>query len=800
LCIEYVCNDATGECDEVFTDNRCDDESACTTVDFCQEGECIGTQVAACEPRTCQVGTCVGDECIYENEDRGTRCDDGNSCTLNDVCDGNGSCAGTPLNCYDGNVCTDNVCVDGECQSTDNSNECNDGDDCTVGDQCTGGVCVGQAVECEDEVCFDVECRNGECVRTPNNDSCDDGNDCTEGDVCRGGVCEGELIECGPEDDSDINHVCFDYFCDVELGRCTQILNAASCDDGDACTADSACVAGVCEGFSTTQCVSDSPCLESICNRETGECEESPIDNTCSDNNRCTENDICDNGTCVGEPIPNCCDSEDCPECFVDTDCDSASNCVIGTCNEAGECEYEDVSCPEASLCIEYVCNDATGECDEVFTDNRCDDESACTTVDFCQEGECIGTQVAACEPRTCQVGTCVGDECIYENEDRGTRCDDGNSCTLNDVCDGNGSCAGTPLNCYDGNVCTDNVCVDGECQSTDNSNECNDGDDCTVGDQCTGGVCVGQAVECEDEVCFDVECRNGECVRTPNNDSCDDGNDCTENDVCTRGVCSGREIVCESENECVTSECVGGVCVETNLDIECNDNDPCTLNDICTEGVCSGVARDCSPLDTECSRGACFNGFCVRASFDTFEGRGCGPEATSSSTSESEDPNNDNNNDNDNDNEDEGGVRRRGECVSGVCVIPVSGSNGDNGVIVDNNQGGNTGNIDGNLNNPPTTNGNNGGGNAPDSNFPGTTQNPVLTGTYGTVGSLVLGGVGASSVLMLGLLAAAFGLNSTKEDPAQNLTAVLAENEMSTIGAINPIFEGGEGVHVVGI
>src|SRR5262249_29238074 len=66
----------------------------------------------------------------------GTLCDDGNACTVDDRCDGNGACvSGAPLKCP------------GQCQTCDpgagcapkpDGSACSDGDACTAGDHCSG--------------------------------------------------------------------------------------------------------------------------------------------------------------------------------------------------------------------------------------------------------------------------------------------------------------------------------------------------------------------------------------------------------------------------------------------------------------------------------------------------------------------------------------------------------------------------------------------------------------------------------------------------------------------------------------
>jgi hypothetical protein len=63
----------------------------------------------------CTVGTCDDGQCSYVDND-GASCDDGDLCTVDDICQG-GLCAPTPLDCDDGNACTDDSCVGGECKN-----------------------------------------------------------------------------------------------------------------------------------------------------------------------------------------------------------------------------------------------------------------------------------------------------------------------------------------------------------------------------------------------------------------------------------------------------------------------------------------------------------------------------------------------------------------------------------------------------------------------------------------------------------------------------------------------------------
>lgn len=79
---------------------------------------------------------------------------------------------------------------------------CDDGDVCTTGDACNGGVCAGSdtsAFDCDDSnVCTTDTCDPvAGCLHADNNDPCSDGDDCTINDVCMAGVCVVDPNHCG---------------------------------------------------------------------------------------------------------------------------------------------------------------------------------------------------------------------------------------------------------------------------------------------------------------------------------------------------------------------------------------------------------------------------------------------------------------------------------------------------------------------------------------------------------------------------------------------------------------------------
>lgn len=97
-----------------------------------------------------------------------------------------------------------------------------------------------------------------------------------------------------------------------------------------------------------------------------------------------------------------------------------------------------------------------------------------------------------------------------------GALCNDGNPCSLNDVCQ-QGFCRGT---------------------LAPNGTDCTDGNLCTTLDRCVFGLCVGQTV--------------------PEGDPCEDGNMCTVGERCRRGLCTPESnLSCDDGNVCTNDLCI---------------------------------------------------------------------------------------------------------------------------------------------------------------------------------------------------------------------------------------------------
>jgi hypothetical protein len=254
----------------------------------------------------------------------------------------------------------------------------------------------------------------------------------------------------------------------------------ARVDDKDAGPhADAAAATGKCKDVDCSSL--DLPCSRGVCNSSTGECESRNANDgdSCFDTNPCTYGERCNQGKCGGGKALDC--------SAVDTVCSQ------GVCDpQNGGCKYGpntmSKECDDANECTENDRCDAMGGCNGAFTakGSQCSDFETCTGTDAAPDncdgnGKCLpGGPVAA-----------------------GTSCDDDNTCTDNEHCDGDGSCVGSAVRegepCDE--ACAGNMrCQAGECATVNNAVP-------TFSPRCVLNLCETSNI-CRDEwkhdrVCF---------------------------------------------------------------------------------------------------------------------------------------------------------------------------------------------------------------------------------------------------------------------------------------------------------
>jgi len=161
--------------------------------------------------------------------------------------------------CDDRNLCTSNICLSGTCLTLNNAIPCNDGNVCTILDVCSGGVCTGAIPAPPGAPCggSDAEC---DALDTCNGSGqCIDNVD-TPGTVCRadsGAACDIVDLCTGSSKSCPFIFQLFDTACgDSSSSDCDA---ADSCDsigncrdnnapDGTACGNPLTCFDGLCGG------------------------------------------------------------------------------------------------------------------------------------------------------------------------------------------------------------------------------------------------------------------------------------------------------------------------------------------------------------------------------------------------------------------------------------------------------------------------------------------------------------------------------------------------------------------------
>ena len=643
------CDPRTGLCIDVplLDGTACNDGNDATTTDRCSAGACIAPVLCngeVCRPTEpqCHTARCENSKyvvarkltqhilithpplsrrCILEVAVDNKKCNDNNEKTVDDRCVG-GRCVGVDL-CATVQCPADACHGEGSCNPENglcdnptrrDGTTCDDGNDKTTEDACRLGKCVG-AVPCEvpctaADSCHTARCVNRQCVQDVSTDgtTCDDEIPTTANDRCVNGVCVGTPVcanvACVALDQCHSPGVC-------RAGVCTDppAPDGQGCDDGNQLTTGDRCLAGVCVGTTTcggTQCrTSEVQCRATAC--EGNECVEKakPDGTACDDGNLLTGSDRCQSGICIG-----------------DDKCSS-------------------VRCEPSDTCHTSNCSPVSGKCEETAKAERtlCNDGNPATTDDMCIAGKCAGVVWCNNKPwRTdkpmCMTVVCSGAVGVEKPAADGTKCNDGNADTSQDVCK-SGLCSGRNLcegvTCQSSKECLkDGVCdpATGQCvfRDADLTSSCNDGSALTIDDRCRGGACIG-SLQCGSTVCppTNVQCATRVCGTgsvcaeklQPNGTPCDDGNPATANDACQEGACRGSDlcfkVVCP-QVPCAQSACdpKTGACVETAA----ADGKACGVggsSDVCEAGKCIGaivcggaVCKPASDAMAQCKMATC--------------------------------------------------------------------------------------------------------------------------------------------------------------------------------------------------
>ncbi len=579
-CAKGVCAaGAVNVCECAATADCADDGDLCNGVPFCDTSRfpyrCRvnpATVVACAAPTGCQQNVCASatGTCVEAPRPDGTPCDDGDACSANDACAKGACAAGEP-------VC--GCKVDGDCSDPD-------GDVCTGVPYCDtsgggGGVCKpnpASAVACSSKL--DTPCRKnvcqpstGACALSAVDDkaTCDDGDPCTTGETCAAGACTGGTDTCSCTDDSDCKaqddgDLCNGtLFCQLSTGTC--MVNPAtvvSCPTaGDTACAKNVCVpkTGTCSVLARAA-VKVQLCVSTQSGKQ---CAWTPADSTgagpfaCEDGDACTVGDTCAGTVCQAGKQACACQKDS--DCLKEDDgdlCNGVPYCDLSV----GACKANPgsaVFCSPAkdTACLKAACNPDTGGCALQPVQASCDDGDPCTVQDVCTpKGACAGQANSCDDGDPCTTDSCKGG-CVHVAK----VCDDGNACTTS-ACDASsGKCTvGTPR--IAGTVCDA------------------DSDGCTVGDVCDGaGACVAgpqRLCPASGKPCLPLVCQSSgahasACVAKAAADGtpCADDDPCVVGDVCAKGVCkAGSNPTRWVQTGGLSDATSGGVTLRANGDV----------------------------------------------------------------------------------------------------------------------------------------------------------------------------------------------------------------------------------------
>lgn len=450
--------------------------------------------------------------------------------------------------------------------------------DCPSGWQCeerrltlnyTMPVCVPEHAEMCTACTEEDGCIWGACAHLPDGDACLEV--CTNGYICpAGSACQplegggSEVEYCVP-----FGGLCGCTYVNAGSSRpCYRASGWGTCTGQEVCVPPLGFIgctalwpsADVCDGLDNDcdgtvdpglDCDDGNPCTSDDC--DSGRCASLHVDGLeCSDSDLCTGTDTCQEGVCVGLPLPLCrCGNGVCGEGEDDTNC--PGDC--GWCGD-GLCGTEEnlvLDCPtDCGGCGDGVCTFNEGYQQCPLDCGWCGD-GVCGITEGTDHGSCDRDCLAACGDKTCEGGESVT-TCLVDCGG----CGDG-FCGLNE----------TPVVCFQ---------------------------DCKPG--CGNGTCdVGEdvlacAVDCM-PTCGDADCSYPE---NPYNCPVD----CT---VCGDGTCGSKESVASCPSDCALL-CGDGLCQGSESPNECPFD--CGW---CGDGVCASVETGTScPLD--CSP-ACGDLFC---------------------------------------------------------------------------------------------------------------------------------------------------------------------------------------------
>ena len=558
-CTNDICNPNTGAFVNVADDSLCSDGDVCNGVETCDNflGCQGGFPIDFDDGVACTVDTCDPITGAVANVPSDSLCSDGNACNGNETCSAVLGCeaGGPPADPDDGIACTIDSCdpETGDPIHQPNDALCADANLCNGAETCDAslGCQAGTPIDVDDQVpCTNDTCdpQTGLVSHAPDDGLCADGNLCNGTETCDASL----GCQAGTPIDIDDRVPCTNDTCDPQTGLVSHAPNDGLCADGNLCNGTETCDASLgCQAGTPIDIDDRVPCTNDSCDPQSGLVSHAPDDGLCADGNLCNGTETCDAslGCQAGTPV----DFDDAIPCTNDS-CDPQTGLAIhqpddALCADADLCNGAEIctvglgcqagpplDIDDGITCTLDSCDPASGEITHLTNDALCDDDDVCTGVEFCDaaQGCQAGTPIVIDDGIGCTLDSCDPQSGAVTHLADDARCDDGNSCNGEELCDASLDCqAGTPPVIDDGVGCTVDSCsIVAGVSNTPDDTRCSDGDLCN-------GV----------EICDPVlDCVAG----TPR--AVDDGIECTA-DACDplTGVVTNRPVdsVCSDDNRC---------------------------------------------------------------------------------------------------------------------------------------------------------------------------------------------------------------------------------------------------------
>ena len=309
----------------------------------------------------------------------------------------------------------------------------------------------------------------------------------------------------------------------------SHVCGAASCNGSTFKPVATCDGAGACSTPTTENCGAY-PCTTSGCAK------------TCSSQADCSGTNYCKitsgtTGTCTAKN-PNGTAATNTFECTSNIVADGV--CCDKTCGGCMACSGAPLTGGAAGQCVNIVAGkvahnactasgkvcgldgtcDGAGSCQSTPKQGEsCDSASnKCSTGAKCQAGACMGGVATVCgpPPAKCQdAGVCNPSTglCTYATSSNTTTCDDGNACTVTDLCT-NGTCMGSPKTCAGAGQCKlASTCSAGTCSAQPNAQDGSTDTSCPSDKRiCFSGSCVACNIDSHC-VAPTPSCSNHACV-----------------------------------------------------------------------------------------------------------------------------------------------------------------------------------------------------------------------------------------------------------------------------------------------